>query len=70
MEFGVVLFMVNIILDYKICEGSKCAECAYVCPTNVFTIEKNNICIKSPEFCKLCGECLKICPYAALNIER
>jgi len=62
--------MALIVLDYKNCEGSKCGACAYVCPTNVFTIEEGTISIKSPDFCKLCGNCLEICPHAALNIKR
>lgn len=62
--------MASIKLDYQSCEGAKCGECAYVCPTNVFTIERDTIFIKSPDFCKLCCECLEICPYAAITIER
>ncbi len=62
--------MVNILLDYKKCEGSKCGACACTCPTNVFTLEEGNVSIKSPEYCKLCGNCLEICPYGALNIVK
>jgi NAD-dependent dihydropyrimidine dehydrogenase PreA subunit len=62
------LINVNILLDYKKCEGSKCGACACACPTNVFTLEEGSVSIKSPEYCKLCGNCLEICPYGAINI--
>lgn len=62
--------MTHITIDYRICEGAKCRACAYACPTNVFSIDKGVIQIKSPDFCKLCCECLEICPYAAISIGR
>ncbi|MGO9388489.1 MAG: 4Fe-4S ferredoxin [Methanobacterium sp.] len=62
--------MAQILLNYKNCDGSTCGACAYICPTNVFTIEKGIISIKSPDFCKLCCNCLEICPHAALTIKR
>ncbi len=66
---GIKLITVNISLDYGKCEGSGCGACACICPTNVFTINKGNVSIKSPEYCKLCGNCLEICPYGAIEIE-
>ena len=42
---GINLIMVNIILDHDKCQGSDCGVCAYVCPTNVFSIKENkNMC--------------------------
>lgn len=62
--------MANIKIDYKNCEGSKCSLCAYACPTNVFSIEKDGISIKSPDSCKLCDRCMEVCPEAAITIKR
>jgi NAD-dependent dihydropyrimidine dehydrogenase PreA subunit len=59
---------VNILRDYEKCDGSKCGACACICPTNVFTIEEGNVSIKSPEYCKLCCNCLEICPNGAITI--
>jgi NAD-dependent dihydropyrimidine dehydrogenase PreA subunit len=61
--------MICIQLDYKICEGSTCGKCAYVCPNNVFKIENKSIDITSPSYCKLCKECMEVCPHAAINIK-
>jgi NAD-dependent dihydropyrimidine dehydrogenase PreA subunit len=63
-----MLITVNILMDYKKCEGSKCGACAFICPTNVFTLEDSSVSIKSPEYCKLCGNCLEICPNRAITI--
>jgi ferredoxin len=60
--------MIDIILDKKLCTGSECGKCAYVCPNNVFTI-KDHISITSPGYCKMCEECLKICPEAAIHLK-
>lgn len=59
-----------VSINHKNCKGSKCAACAYICPTNVFTIEKNIIYVTSPDSCKLCGDCLEICSNKAINIKR
>ncbi len=62
--------MASIKIDYKSCEGSKCGACAYACPTNVFSIENENISIKSPDSCKLCNRCMEVCPTSAITIKR
>ena len=62
--------MAIIKLDHKNCEGSNCGACAYACPTNVFSIEEDDISVKSPDFCKLCNVCLEVCPHAAISIEK
>ncbi|MCK9151955.1 4Fe-4S ferredoxin [Methanobacterium alcaliphilum] len=62
--------IVNIQLDEDKCQGSKCGICACICPTNVFTVESDKICIKSPDYCKFCFKCMEICPNAALSITR
>lgn len=51
------------------CQGSKCGLCAYVCPTNVFVIKENKIFINSPQYCKLCYECLEMCPDNVLDLK-
>lgn len=61
--------LANIKIDYKSCEGVKCGMCAYVCPTNVFSIEEDSISIKSPDSCKLCDRCMEVCPTAALKLS-
>ncbi|WP_286243742.1 4Fe-4S dicluster domain-containing protein [Methanobacterium ferruginis] len=61
--------MIILKLDKKDCEGATCGKCAYVCPNNVFTIEKDEIIITSPNYCKFCKECLEVCPTAAINIK-
>jgi ferredoxin len=60
----------NIKVNYSNCKGSKCGKCAYICPTNVFTLEGNEISVKSPEYCKLCCKCLEICPNGAITIKK
>jgi len=60
--------MIDIILDQNRCQGSKCGKCAYVCPNNVFTIT-NVVTVTSPVYCKMCQECLEICPEAAIIIN-
>lgn len=62
--------MANIKIDYKSCEGVKCGVCAYACPTNVFTIKKDEISINTPDSCKLCNRCMEVCPKAAITIKR
>ncbi len=62
--------LVNIKLDKEKCEGSKCGACAFICPTNVFTIKDSVISIKSPDYCKLCVKCLEICPNAAITLKK
>ena len=64
--------MINIILDEKLCIGSKCSKCAYVCPSNVFTTRDDVVKVTSPLYCKMCKECLEICPKTAImiNIEK
>lgn len=62
--------MASVKLDHKNCEGSNCGACAYACPTNVFSIEEEDISVKSPDSCKLCNICLDVCPKAAITIER
>lgn len=64
-----MLITVNIILDHDGCQGSECGACAYVCPTNVFVIKENKICVNSPQYCKLCYECLEICSTTDLNLK-
>jgi len=64
------MFTVNLTLDHDECQGSECEACAYVCPTNVFVIKENKICVYSPQYCKLCYECLEICPTTALNLKK
>lgn len=66
----IILITVNITLNHAECQGSKCGACAYVCPTNVFVIKENKICVNSPQYCKLCYECLEICPTTALNLKK
>lgn len=66
----IILILVNIILDHEHCRGSNCGACAYVCPTNVFTIKGNKVCVNSPQYCKLCYKCLEICPTAALKLKK
>lgn len=61
--------MINIELDQGKCEGSKCSGCAYVCPTNVFAIKNDEISINSPQYCKLCYNCLEICPKSVIKIR-
>jgi len=60
--------MIDIILDQKRCHGSKCGKCAYVCPNNVFTIT-DIVTVTSPVYCKMCQECLEMCPEAAIIIN-
>ena len=60
--------MIDIILDQNRCQGSKCAKCAYVCPNNVFTIN-DVVTVTSPVYCKMCQECLEICPKAAIILN-
>jgi ferredoxin len=64
------MIMVDVVLDIGKCRGSKCGVCAYVCPTNVFAIKDDQVIINSPQYCKLCYECLETCPTAALNIKK
>lgn len=64
------LIQANIKIDHSNCTGSECGTCAYVCPTNVFTLEGSKISVKSPEYCKLCGKCLEVCPNGAIVIEK
>ena len=61
--------MIDIILDQNRCQGSKCAKCAYVCPNNVFTINYDVVTVTSPAYCKMCQECLEICPKAAIILN-
>ncbi|WP_100222221.1 DUF362 domain-containing protein [Methanobacterium formicicum] len=60
--------MIDIILNQNRCQGSKCGKCAYVCPNNVFTIT-DVVTVTSPVYCKMCQECLEICPEAAIIIN-
>jgi len=60
----------DIQLDHRKCKGENCGKCAYVCPTNVFTINEDKISIRSPEYCKMCGECLEICPSSAISLKK
>lgn len=60
--------MIDIILDQDRCQGSKCGKCAFVCPNNVFTIT-DVVTVTSPVYCKMCQECLEICPKAAIIIN-
>lgn len=60
----------EISLDKQRCIGSKCSLCAYVCPTNVFTIKLKRVKVASPQYCKLCYECMEVCPYTALHIKQ
>lgn len=60
--------MIDIILDQNRCQGSKCGKCAYVCPNNVFTIT-DAVTVTSPVYCKMCQECLEMCPEAAIIIN-
>jgi ferredoxin len=46
----IILITVNITLNHAECQGSKCGACAYVCPTNVFVIKENKICVNSPQY--------------------
>ncbi len=62
--------IIHIIVDPDKCEGSKCGACACICPTNVFTLENGSVSIKSPDYCKLCYNCMEICPNAAITIKR
>ena len=62
--------MINIILDQKLCIGSKCSKCAYVCPNNVFTTRDDGVKVTSPLYRKMCKECLEICPKIAIIINR
>ena len=62
-------YMINITLDQKICIGSKCSKCAYVCPNNVFTTRDEGVTVTSPLYCKMCNECLEICPTTAIRIN-
>ena len=64
------MIMVEIELDKGKCKGSECGVCAYVCPTNVFVIKNKKIIVNSPQYCKLCYECLETCPTAALDIKK
>ena len=64
------MITVNITLDQDKCQGSDCGVCAFVCPTNVFSIKKNKICVNSPQYCKLCYECLELCPNTALKLNK
>lgn len=61
--------MMNILLDQNRCSGSECAKCAYVCPNNVFTIKYDIVTVTSPVYCKMCRECLEICPEAAIILN-
>ncbi|MCC7560602.1 MAG: 4Fe-4S binding protein [Methanobacterium sp.] len=61
--------MICIHLNQQNCEGAKCGKCAYICPSNVFKIGNNSVHIISPQYCKLCKECMEICPNAAINIK-
>jgi len=65
-----ILLQAEIKVNYHKCKGSKCGICAYICPTNVFTLEGDRISVKSPEYCKLCCKCLEICPNGAITIEK
>jgi len=62
-------YMINITLDQKLCIGLKCSKCAYVCPNNVFTPRDDGIKVTSPRYCKMCNECLEICPTTAIMIN-
>jgi NAD-dependent dihydropyrimidine dehydrogenase PreA subunit len=64
------MIMVEIALDHRKCKGKECGICAYICPTNVFAIKNNEVLVNSPQYCKLCYECLETCPTAALNIKK
>ncbi len=62
--------MIEVTIDYKKCNGVVCSACAFACPTNVFVIKKNNICVTSPQYCKLCNECVKVCPKNSLRVKK
>jgi ferredoxin len=64
------MILVEIAMDTGKCRGSECGACAYVCPTNVFAIKDDKVIVNSPNYCKLCYECLELCPTAALNIKK
>lgn len=61
---------VNIRINQSKCKGAECGICAYICPTNVFSLEGNTLSVKSPEYCKLCCKCIEICPKQAISIEK
>ena len=35
-----------------------------------FRIKENKICVNSPQYCKLCYECLELCPSMALELNK
>lgn len=61
--------MVEIIIDYKKCEGADCAECVEVCPMEILVIEGEKIVKKNQEECNLCEICMDVCPNQAVNVQ-
>jgi len=62
--------MLEVTIDYNKCSGSKCGACAFACPTNVFVIKENNICVTSPQYCKMCYNCVEVCPKKSLEVKK
>ena len=61
--------MAKVRIDYDKCEGADCAECADVCPMEIFKIEGDKIVIIHPEECSLCEVCTDVCPNEAVKVE-
>lgn len=61
--------MAKIIIDYDKCEGADCAECADVCPMEIFILDGEKMVTHNCEECSLCEVCIDICPNEAIKIE-
>lgn len=50
-------------------ECSKCGECAEVCPTHVYSVEKGKLKIVDLEACILCNACVEACEAGDLKVR-
>ncbi|HTX60867.1 MAG TPA: 4Fe-4S dicluster domain-containing protein [Methanobacterium sp.] len=61
--------MAKVVIDKEKCEGADCAECADVCPMEIFIIDGEKIVIRHEEDCSLCEVCMDVCPNEAVKVE-
>ncbi|MCE5213212.1 MAG: 4Fe-4S binding protein [Methanobacterium sp.] len=61
--------MAKITIDYDKCEGADCAECADVCPMEIFILEGDKMVTQHCEECSLCEVCVDVCPNEAVKVE-